>query len=139
MSLFGNLLQASWNQRAESKAHKTRLDILDLETHVRDLTEHVEHLSAVVIALAEILRDNNLVRPEVIDSKIREIEGRGTLIRRQAKRCDACGRVSSPDRKDCMFCGKALPSEAPIVDSAIGPVPDPNAFSEKSNLLRPDS
>jgi hypothetical protein len=90
---------------------------VDLETQVQELSLEVERLTFAVIALAEILRDQHGVSADVLDAKMREIEGRGANLRQQAKRCTACDRVNGPERSNCMFCGQTFPRE-PLIAHA---------------------
>jgi hypothetical protein len=92
---------------------------MEQELVVRELAHQVDRLTVVVLALAEILRDQHGTPTEVIEEKIREVERRGLTFRLHAKRCDDCGRISSPERMDCMFCGKPLPSQ-PFLSQTSG-------------------
>jgi len=111
MGLFWGLYQQSRIRQAEDTAREAEHGVLDQGLAVRELERQVERLTVVVIALAEILRDHHGIPDEVIEAKMREVEHRGVTLRPKAKRCGECGRVNSPNRTDCMFCGKPLASE----------------------------
>jgi hypothetical protein len=103
-------------RRAEDRARDTHGAVGDLQTQVKDLTRQADYLSCVVVALAELLRDRQGMPAEVINAKVREVEGRGTTVRREAKRCDACGRVSGPERAACMFCEAPFPKDVFLLE-----------------------
>jgi hypothetical protein len=111
MGLFWRLYQQSRIAQAEDKAWEAHHDVVEQGVAVKDLERQVERLTTAVIALAEILRDRHGISDEEIEAKMREVEHRGVTLLPKAKRCTECGRVSSPNHKDCMFCGKPLPTE----------------------------
>jgi len=116
MDLFWHLYQQGRIRHAEDTASEARHNVREQELAVTELERQVERLTIVVIALAEILRDRHGTPIEVIEAKMREVEQRGATLRPKAKRCDECGRVSSPGHKNCIFCGKPLPKEPFLPD-----------------------
>src|SRR4051794_34316357 len=111
--------QAAW--RAHVSARDAEWDILALEQEVRRLEERTERLAVAAMAMAELLRDRSGISEEVIEAKIREIDLRdgqpdGKLSPR-VKRCGQCGRVTSPTRATCLYCGTPLPEESLLFPS----------------------
>jgi hypothetical protein len=117
MGLFSFLYQQGRSRQAEDVAWAAQHSVREQELTVRDLEQQVERLTVVVIALAEILRDRHGTPDEVIEAKMREVEQRGASLHRKARRCGACGRVSSPERTECMFCGKPFAREPLLPDA----------------------
>jgi hypothetical protein len=124
MGSLGRLLGSFWASypesrigQAEDAAAEAQDGIREQGFAVRELERQVGRLTVVVIALAEILRERHGVPDEVIDAKVREVERRRVSLRPRARRCDACGRVSGPERNDCMFCGEPLANE-PLLPEA---------------------
>jgi hypothetical protein len=117
MELFSHLYLQSRVRQAEDTAWDAQHGVVEQGLAVRELERQVERLTVAVVALAEILRDRHGIPDEAIEAKMREVEHRGVTLRPKAKRCGACGRVTSPWRTDCMFCGKPLASE-PFLPSA---------------------
>jgi hypothetical protein len=107
-----------------SRFREMRRDFGDAQAQVKDLTDQVERLTYTVIALAEILRDQHGTSAAAINSKISEVALRGDTLRREAKRCASCGRVSSPGRTACMFCDAPLPDEPFLPERHAGPSTD---------------
>jgi hypothetical protein len=107
--------------RAEDRTRDVRRDVVDVQRQLRDLTQEVERLSCVVVALAELARDQLGISAEAINHKIQEVELRGAKLTGVPKRCPECGRVNAPDRKFCMFCAAALPDVPLIPEAGIGP------------------
>jgi hypothetical protein len=106
------------------KSRDMRRDFGDVQAQVKDLTDQVERLTYAVVALAEILRDQHGTSAAAINSKISEVALRGETLRREAKRCARCGRVSSPGRTACMFCDAPLPDEPFMPEQHTGPSSD---------------
>src|SRR3954451_25360968 len=111
--------QTAW--RAHVSARDAEWDIQTLEQKVRRLEERTERLTLAAMAMAEILREQGGISEEVIEAKIREIDLRdgqpdGKLSPR-GKRCGQCGRVTSPTRATCLYCGTPLPEESLLFPS----------------------
>jgi hypothetical protein len=108
----------------EDKARETRGIVGDGQDQIKELTRQVAYLSAIVVALAEILRDQHKIPAELINSKIREVELRGTTVQRQSKRCGACGLVSPPECRACKFCSAPLPDDKLVCEGETAPSSD---------------
>jgi hypothetical protein len=119
MGLFWELFQQDRIRRADETASEARTEtrgamreIEDLRQRVRSLEERAERLTLAAIAMAEILRDRDLLSEEEVEAKIREIDLRdgeldGKLATR-VQRCSKCDRVISRSRRACLYCGTPL-------------------------------
>jgi hypothetical protein len=111
MYMFWLMNQQTRIRHAENTAEEARDRVREQEFDVTEMERQVERLTIIVVALAEILRDQHGTPAEVIEAKVQEVERRGMSLRPRPKRCSECGRVSSPAYANCMFCGKPLASE----------------------------
>jgi hypothetical protein len=111
MGIFGNWYQLGRIREAEAKASEARDDVREQGATVRDLERQVQRLTILITALAEILRDRHGTPSEVIEAKIQEVEHREAPPHPRAKRCAACGRLSSAEHTKCMYCDEQLARE----------------------------
>lgn len=111
MDYFWEYYQERRIRDANEAATSAKSEAREQSYEIDQLDRQVSRLSTAVVALAELLQEHQGISTEVIEAKMREVEGREVSISPQAKRCLKCNRVSSPERTACMYCGKPLPSE----------------------------
>jgi hypothetical protein len=102
--------ETAWEARTESRGAIREVE--DLRQRLRSLEERTERLALAAMAMAEILRDRDLLSEEEVEAKIREIDLRdGELDGRLAaplQRCSKCDRVIGRSRRACLYCGTPL-------------------------------
>jgi len=131
MGMFGNWYQMSRIREAETTASEARDGVQEQGLTVRELERQVQRLTIVVTALAEILRDRHGTPVEVIEAKIQEVENREAPSHPRAKRCSGCGRLSSPDHTNCMYCNEPLASEPFLLGKEQGTAQEKRIGSER--------
>ena len=120
MSLWDIIQQVQIeNLRSRQNVGKWEADHLADRTLARDtaLGQRVERMALVAEAMWELLseragisQDDLLARVRVIDARDGAVDGRrGIAPDAPVTRCAACQAVVPPGRKDCQFCGTAVP------------------------------
>jgi hypothetical protein len=131
MQIFGNWYQMSRIREAEATASQARDGVREQGLAVRELERQVQRLTIVVTALAEILRDRHGTPVEVIEAKIQEVEHRETPSHPRAKQCSGCGRLSSPEHTNCMYCNEPLANEPFLLGKEQGTAQEKRIGSER--------
>lgn len=122
--------QANWHALdARFAAKEAQVDSRQLQHKVRVLEQQAERLTLAAMAMAELLRDRLGVAESEINAKIAEIDLRdGTLdgrLRAGTATCDKCQRPNAATRRNCLYCGHELASEAFLFPSEGNPDIEP--------------
>ncbi len=110
--MFGLMVAA----KAQQAAAEARLEVsrgaikaTKARHQMRDLTDRLDKLLLVNMAMWELLKDRTELTEEDLMTKVQQIDLRdgradGKISKTVAK-CPKCGRTMSPRHKKCLYCG----------------------------------
>jgi len=104
--------------RAERRADRATFKVADLALDIKELRKHVESLTLVSMALAELLKQETDLTDDLIRDKIQEIDLLDGTLDGKASRpiptCSSCKRPNSVRRTHCIYCGDKLSLISPL-------------------------
>jgi hypothetical protein len=104
-----------WDAQLDASQARERADFTG--NIVRELQSRLDRLELVVEALCTLLRDKGVLTEKEIAGRIQEVDLADGLLdgsyTRPPVQCPRCGRVVSPRRPTCTYCGAELPAPAP--------------------------
>lgn len=115
---------------AEALAREAQGDVGDLRRRVSVLEKQCERLTLAAMAMAEIVRDKLKLSEQEIEAKLAEIDLRDGRLDGQFRppvgsatvaRCPDCHRPNGANRRQCLYCGTALPPDSFLFQSTDGP------------------
>lgn len=115
MGMFWNMHQDQKIRAAAEQSSRSSQKASQLEDRLRLLEQRLDHLTLYTQAMWELIRENTRLEEQDIIDRANLIDGRdgktdgkiSTLI----LTCPACQRNNNSAKKQCMYCGEALPRE----------------------------
>ena len=100
---------------ASAEAVAAQSTAREAETKVDLLTHDIDRLLMITESMWTLMKKEHGYTDDVLTKLIEEIENRkiivdGIAVKDPPQPCPGCGRMNSPKRMFCLYCGKPIPT-----------------------------